>query len=397
MQKLRLTHHVGHTSTHSFYIYLAVLFLAFHYFFIVYVNSNFLATFISEKYIGYLYIFGSLANIVVLLNAHKLLRRFGNFKLASALILLEIIALLTLGMSKTFWIIAIAFIVQHAVNPAILYCLDIVLESHSKNNETGRNRGIFLTILNTPPIIATVIVGFILTNNDFSSVYILSSLFLLPLFFIVRSKMYKFEDPHYKKVAVKDVFKRFNHNRLVRDIFIDNILLQVFYAVMTIYLPLYLYRYIGFSLGEISFMFSLMLLPFVLLQIPIGRIVDKKFGEKRFLIAGFLIMCLSMAMVSFIHTPSILIWILVLFSTRIGAAIIEITTESYFFKHVDKTDADMIGVFRMSHAIAFSIMPLIGTIALNFLSFTTVFILLSLIILAVGLRYAFDLVDDNRS
>lgn len=395
MQKLRLAHHRLPNTDHpqSFFVYVALIFLAFHYFFIVYINSNFLSTFLSESYIGYLYILGSLANIAVLIKAPAFLRKLGNFRVAIIMTVLEMFALFLLGYSHSVGIIAFAFILQHAVNPVILYCLDILLEKYSKVSDTGRTRGIFLTILNTPPIIATIVTGFLLENHSFSIIYYISASLLIPLLIIFFLKFRNFRDPVYKKVAIREALSRFSHNIAVRDIFIDNVLLQVFYAVMTIYLPIYMNQVIGFSLGEISFIFAFMLLPFIILEIPIGRITDTKYGSKEFLILGFVIMSASMAIIPFIHSASILTWITVLVCTRIGAAIVEITTESYFFKHVQSTDADMIGVFRMSHSIAFVIMPVIGILLLKNISMQSMIMVFALLIGSVGLRYAWKITD----
>lgn len=97
--------------------------------------------------------------------------------------------------------------------------------------------------------------------------------------------------------------------------------------------------------------------------------------------------------VSFITSASILVWIAVIVLTRIGAATIEIASESYFFKHVDKTDADMMGLFRMSHATAFSMMPLLGMAALTIIPLQYLFVVFGIIIMVLGLRYAILLTD----
>jgi MFS family permease len=321
------------------------------------------------------------------------LRKVGNFKFLLTLIVLEIIALLTLAESTYAPIAIIAFIAQHAINPAIIYCFDIILDTYSNQNEQGRNRGLFLTIISTPPIIATVITGYVLQGNNFGDLYKLSVLFLIPLLFIVFSQFRKFQDPNYKKVEVRKVISRLTYHRAIKNILIDNVVLQIFYSVMTIYLPLYLQRVIGFSLSEITIMFSIMLIPFVIFEFPIGKIADERLGEKELLIGGFILMGVATSIIGWMDTHSWLIWTFILVTTRIGAAIVEISTESYFFKHVKPTDADIIGVFRMSHAVAFIITPLIGAVVLRYVPLQNMFIVGASIILIVGLRYAFDLRD----
>ncbi len=104
-------------------------------------------------------------------------------------------------------------------------------------------------------------------------------------------------------------------------------------------------------------------------------------------------MCFALMSVSFISTASVIVWALVLFITRVGAATLEISAETYFFKQVDKTDADMIGLYRMSHATAFALMPLLGVAALIFIPMQYLFVVFGILILILGLRYAIDLKD----
>jgi predicted MFS family arabinose efflux permease len=247
--------------------------------------------------------------------------------------------------------------------------------------------------MNIPPIIATVITGYVLTDHNFNNVYSLAILFLIPVLFIVFSQFKKFEDPHYKKVEIKKVLSRLRSHRAVRNILIDNIVLQIFYAIMTIYLPLYLQQKIGLTLSQITLMYSIILIPFVLLEFPVGKIADEKLGEKELLIAGFILMGIAISVIAWLDTHSIAIWIAILLATRIGAAIVEITTESYFFKHVKPTDADVIGVFRMSHSIAFGLTSLLGAVILQYVDIQNMFLIGASVIFIVGLRYAFDLKD----
>ncbi len=380
-------------TSKTFGIYLAVFFLSFHYFFIVYINSNFLAQYFTDSWIGSLYIIGSVINIAILMCVHKLLRKMGNIKLLASFIGLEILSILFLAFSSSPWLLCIAFIGQHVLNPMILYCFDIILDTYSERHTQGRSRGTFLTILNTPPIIATLITGFILHDHNFKDIYLISLAFIIPLIFMVFTQFKTFVDPQYKQIGIKKVFSRLKSHRLVRDIFIDNIVLQVFYAIMTIYLPLYLVRNIGFNLSEIAFIFSIMLIPFVALELPVGKIADEDLGEKEFIVSGFILMGISISLIAWISSTSLWVWVALLVASRIGAAVVEITTESYFFKHVNPSDADMIGVFRMSHAVAFAVTPLIGAIALKYVDIQNMFIIGASIILIVGLRYAFDLKD----
>ena len=139
-------------------------------------------------------------------------------------------------------------------------------------------------------------------------------------------------------------------------------------------------------------MFTIMLLPFVLFEIPVGKLEDDKYSEKEFLTIGFCLMGLSTLFISFITLKSFFIWAVVLFITRIGASFVEVSTESYFFKHVDQTKTDVISFFRITRPLSFLVGPVIATITLQFIPFQYVFIVIG-ICMILGVYYSLSLKD----
>jgi len=76
---------------------------------------------------------------------------------------------------------------------------------------------------------------------------------------------------------------------------------------------------LGFGWENIGLIFTIMLVPFVLVDFPLGRLSDK-IGEKKLLITGFLITILFTLIIPFISAPLVWIWAIILFGTRLGAA-----------------------------------------------------------------------------
>ena len=150
---------------------------------------------------------------------------------------------------------------------------------------------------------------------------------------------------------------------------------------MVIYTPIYLFEHIGFNWKQIGFIFMIMLIPFVLVDYPLGHLSDK-IGEKKLLLVGFLITILFTCMIPFIKTPEVWIWAIILFGTRLGAATIEIMAESYFFKEISDRNADEISFFRNTYPLSFIIAPLVAIPVLLFVpSFKYIFFVLSAIML----------------
>ena len=195
-------------------------------------------------------------------------------------------------------------------------------------------------------------------------------------------KFKAFKDPVYHVVPYFSIIRTIIFARhpddKIRHVVLVSLLLRFFYAWMIIYTPLYLNKYVGFDWSEISIIFTIMLLPFVLFEIPAGYLADKKTGEGRIAETGFFIMSFFTIALFFISEPSVALWAGLLFLTRVGASFVEIASESYFFKHIQSADAELLSVFRNAQSIASIIAPLIASFFLIFLSMDYLFLALGI-------------------
>ncbi len=189
--------------------------------------------------------------------------------------------------------------------------------------------------------------------------------------------LHKFIDPKYKKVSLKKTLHFFMHNKHASKIYLINLLLKFFFSWMIIYTPIYLHQYLGLNWDKIGLIFTIMLLPFVFLSFPLGKLSDK-IGEKDILKLGFLITALFTLAIPLIIEPKVWILALVLFGTRVGAASIEVMSESYFFKSVSEENADAISFFRNTTPVSYIIGPLFALPLLYFVpSFGYLFFILA--------------------
>jgi MFS family permease len=240
-------------------------------------------------------------------------------------------------------------------------------------------------------VLAPLSLSFLVRDSDYSFVYFLSSFLMIPLYLIVR----KFKGANEAKmhhISIEKTLSEYVKSSDLYNVFISHTLLQLFYGFMVIYMPIYLEQYIGFNWSEIGIIFTIMLIPFVIFELPVGELADDKYGEKEFLTIGFVIMGFFTLVMSFITVKSFWLWSTILFITRIGASLVEVSTESYFFKKVDKSRTDVISLFRVSRPLALVMAPVVATMALGFISFQYIFIVIGSIMI-IGTHYSLALRD----
>ena len=298
-------------------LFLSNVFISFHYALIIYVNSTYLSNFFSETQVSALYIIGSIINTALLLYASKILEKIGIYKFATYAIVIEFLATLGLALSTTPFLISLYFITHLVIISLLYFNMDMFIEDVSKDNSlTGSIRATYLTVSNATIVLAPALVALLLFRNDYSLVYMASCLFLVPLYFFFK-RLKKIPNPIVKHIKVKETLSEYIKDKNLYNIFISNFLLQIFYAYMIVYTPIYLEKYIGFSWSEIGLIFTIMLLPFILFEVPIGELADDKYGEKEFLTIGFIIMGLATIFISFVTVKVFWIWAVILFITRI--------------------------------------------------------------------------------
>ncbi len=346
-----------------------------------YINSSYLEQFLDKDYVGLVYTFASLATILGLSQMPKILAHIGNRRAILFSTLVTFISLLFLSFAKNFLIVIPAFILYFTSIGLVISSLDVFIEDFSESGSIGSFRGLYLTVMNLAWVVAQLISGSIINRSSFKGIYLLGSGFLILVMLIFIISLQDFKDPKYTKVPILKTLKAFLKNRLLSKIYFSNFVLQFFFAWMVIYTPIYLHEYMGFGWDKIGIMFSIMLLPFVFLDFPLGKISDK-IGEKKLLIFGFLIMTLSIFFIPFINSPTFFIWVLILFTTRIGAATVETMNESYFFKVITERNADEISFFRNASSVSYIIAPLLASILLMLLpDFKYLFFILCIVTL----------------
>ncbi|MDP3734927.1 MAG: MFS transporter [bacterium] len=358
----------------------------------LYVSSTFLAGWIGEERVGIVYTLDAFIGLLFLGIFPIIVRRFGAARSFIAIALASAASLAALPFLGTPLLVVGVFTLYLVSIRLISLPLDIFLESISTNTTTGKKRGLYFTVLNIGMLVGPLGTAVLLTNGDYSKLYLTSAAFLIPIIVLVWFSYRRFSDPRYDRRALLPALRSLLSRRPIARIACANFLLYVFYAIMVVYAPIYLHKYIGFSWSTIGILFTVMLVPFILLQYPLGRLADRLLGEKEILAVGFGVMGLGTAMLSFITGGGVLIWGVLLCLTRVGAAAVEIMNESYFFKHINETDVHLISLYRGTVPLGYLVGPAFATIFLAALDLRFIFVALGLLML-LGVPLALSLKD----
>ncbi len=369
-------------------LYLVTFLVALHFGVPLYVSSTFLATYISETKIGLIFTFSAATGVAAFLFLPRLLKRFGNYRLCSMVLGAEYMMLIILAVVRTPTLAVAAFFFYTLLARFIPVHLDIFLEDASRDATTGGTRGLYLTALNLGIWLSPLVIGLLLINGDFWKIFLFAALLVVPISYMISKEFRGFHDPKYDAPGSRTLLLA-ARDPSIRRIAASNLLLYVFYAWMVIYMPLYLNRHLGFDWNEIGLLLFIMLIPFVVMQYPIGRIADRRIGEKEMLVIGFAIMSISSAAIPFIANASFWAWAAVLLITRIGAAMVEAMNEIYFFKHVTSKDAGALMLYRMTIPAGYGLGSLAGTVVLALFDFRFLFSALAVLLIAgiwIGVR-----------
>ena len=365
-------------------IYVASLLLMFHTFVVAYINSSFLEQFIDASSVGLIYIVTSALTTLIFLIISRVLHKVGNFKLTLWLLIVNGLAVFSLAHAETLRVAVPLMALHLIIVPLIVFNLDVFMEEHIGNDEglTGTRRGLLLSLMSAigavSPFISSELIAL---GGTFSYAYLASSLSLLPIIGILLWYFKDFQDPKYTDLKPLEAIRGFWQKPDIRAVFIVHFVLQIFFMAMVVFAPLYLITTVGLSWAQFGIIMLFGQAAYVLFEYPIGVAADKYIGEKEMMALGLMILAISTAWISFVSEPNVLLWILIMFVTRVGASFVEVTTEVHFFKRTNSTDAQIISFFRVTRPLAYLVGAIISSIALLYLPFNLLFVVIAFLMI----------------
>lgn len=376
-------------------IYIVGFILATSSAFISYIQSNFLGEHIKVELISLFFVLANFLSVLSMIFFHKVLERLGNYVTGKSILIIYTASLLSLAAASGPISATLSLILFILASNLVWISIDIFLEEISTDKKTGRIRTTYLTINNLGWILGPMISANLVEVGSYSLSFLGSAALSIPIILIFISQKKNLNSK--VKKSNKKILKSLSNlwkNKNLRGVFIAAIALNVFFSAAVLYIPLYLHQSLHMSWAQLGWVFSFMLLPFIIFEIPVGLTADKYLGEKEMMFLGLFIIFSALFLFYYIDSPSILLWALVLFFSRIGAAMVEATRDTYFFKNVDSSDLGLIDLFRMTGPLGYLIGAAVGSLILVFLPINSIFLIMAILIIPAF--YSIALIEDTK-
>lgn len=348
-----------------------------------YIQSNFLNEFVSLRTLGLFFILANALTVFCILAFPKYIKLLSNFFLTKVILVVHGVSLLALVVTNNP-ISAFLSIILFTISTNLLWInMDVLIETFSNNSSTGRTRTTYFTFINLGWIIAPSLSSYLIRIGDYQLAFLIAAFLTIPVFlvFLYQGRRLK-EKVAYSKSSLSTVIKKSWASKNLRGIFFISLILQLFYSTAVVYLPIYLYQNLGISWQSLGLMFSIMLIPFLLFEIPAGIIADKYIGEKEILFLGLFILVCSLFLFFYISISTFWVWAIVLFLSRVGASLIEAMRETYFFKIVSAKDIVHINVFRTTSPLGYVLGSGLAVLILAFFPLNYLFLIVAIISLS---------------
>jgi hypothetical protein len=355
-------------------LYLSIFFIALHHVFAFLINSSALKYIFGLRLSEVLSVYGiaSLFGVFVyfiLLKKRLIDNIKRNIYFAAIVQIVCLISMYYFSIHHNVYAFIGFFLVHHMITPYILFNLDVLFESYTHIKDRGRGRGIYLTVWNIPFVVVPLMMS-TLSTSSLAVCYLVSSALLLPFLFLVFSyiKNPAFTPDTKQAAGIIPILKNFFKDKLDRNAFITLASLHLFYGTTGTLLPLYLHGVFGFEWNKIGLIFAAMTSSFVLIQLPFGSIEDKKHNEKLIFKIGLATVVLASTAVLMIsptlHTnTAFALFTLFLFLSYSGCSLIEISSDSMFYKHVTDRDHNALLILRAARIVPY----MLGILAVLFI------------------------------
>lgn len=290
--------------------------------------------------------------------------------------------------------LAVVRTIQVCANLFILMAISLYVRDFATKRNLGEEEGLFYTFSNIGVFFGPLLGGFFASKFGYEITFIMAAIILFCGFgyFYHKHTLQKhsaiISAPRISTTTfIKNIKDNFSNTERVKS-YLITLFLMLWFGFRNLYIPLYILSQ-GYLESTSGLILSLGVIPYILLEIKVGKYAEKK-GIKIPITIGFLLMGIVLLAI-FISPYPILNFVLLILG-NIGASFVEPLQEYSLFRNLSKEDEDRLyGVHMTANPIGFFLAPAIGVITLAFLPFSYLFLNFGIIMLLASGFFWFKL------
>jgi len=308
-----------------------------------------------------------------------LIQKIDKSKIYLFSLLLYSITYILFAINTKFYFFIILACIITIIGTLRVTSFGIIVKDKSPKKHLSRNEGLIYTFSNIAWVIGPLIAGYISEKFNLNLIFMLSAIFIFIAFLLF--KLSKIKDGNIQKKVNKNIIKNFidffkNKKRIYAYILGGGV--NLWWSLIYLFIPIYIIRN---NLGTIwvgYFLFAIAV-PLMILEFHFSKLAGK-IGFKKIFMLGFLIASICVTICFFITNIYIILSLLALAS--IGLAMLEPTTEAYFFDITKKgEECRFYGPYNTTVEVNDFLGKILSATLLVFLPFKFIFLLFGALML----------------
>jgi len=256
------------------------------------------------------------------------IEKVNKVKIYSISLFIFAIAYILFAINTKFYIFIIVAFITTIIHTIRITSFGIIIKDNSPANQLSRNEGLMYTFANTAWLIGPLISGFISDKYGISIIFVLSTVFILTA--LILFKMLNIKDNNIKKRADYSFIKNFKDFFKSKDRVFAYVIsggVNYWWSFIYLFIPIFIIEK-GLQVSWVGYFLFAIVIPIMFTQYYFSKLAGK-IGFRTIFKIGYFIPAVFALLCFF--TANIYLILLYLILASFGLAMLEPTTEAYFF------------------------------------------------------------------
>jgi len=293
-------------------------------------------------------------------------------------LVLYTVVLILFTISESSHAVLLLFVLYSFLFTLLFFGISMYIDKLSSRENIAKNFGENGVLLNIGWVVGPMLAGLIAEKFSFIEVFLLASLFsFIALLIFVFSEPAERRHPEHHHVYIFRNIKNFFRADLTRRLYWTGLGFSIFYGASAM-IPLQL-MHLGGTISQIGIIIGLASLPWIILELPVGKWADKTKKEPRLFFLTYTLLAPAIFLLGLVRSlPLAFIFLLL---TSVATALSETTIQSYFYRKFPQNSISLVSVFLTYSSFGLFLGTCLTTVALTIMPLSSFYMLLGVLLI----------------